>query len=182
MEPLTMFMDEEVLDDIPPSNWVKIMPSRLAEPTQQEYNCSRTNWACARGSFSAAYGKGWLGSHMTATAQTTSHSIWEVVPWWEESSSQLPTPQPGFVEITQSLHGDNPPRVVAGSSLELAKDQGPIQMIGSSTISTCLFRDSASGAMCIDMVTCSMSLAGMALYPQVDGCHIPTLWEVTDLD
>ena len=34
MELLTVFMDEEVLDDIPSSNWMKIMPSRLAEPTQ----------------------------------------------------------------------------------------------------------------------------------------------------
>ena len=32
MELLTMFTDEEVLSDIQPSNRVKIMPSRLAEP------------------------------------------------------------------------------------------------------------------------------------------------------
>ena len=52
-----------------------------------------------------------------------------------------PTPPPGFAEITQSLCGDNLPRVVTGIPQELAKDQGPIQMIGSSRISTCLFRD-----------------------------------------
>ena len=34
MDPLSMFMDKEVLEDVPPSNWVKIMPSRLVEPTQ----------------------------------------------------------------------------------------------------------------------------------------------------
>ena len=34
MAPLTMFMDEEVLEDVPSSNWVKITPSRLLEPTQ----------------------------------------------------------------------------------------------------------------------------------------------------
>ena len=28
MEPLIMFTDEEVLDHVPPSNWVKITPSR----------------------------------------------------------------------------------------------------------------------------------------------------------
>ena len=33
MELLTTFTDEEVLGDILPSNWVKIMPFRLAEPT-----------------------------------------------------------------------------------------------------------------------------------------------------
>ena len=34
METPTTFTDEEVLEDVPPSNWVKIMPSRLVEPTQ----------------------------------------------------------------------------------------------------------------------------------------------------
>ena len=43
METLTTFTDEEVLDNIPPSNWVKIMPSRLAEPAQREHSHSRTH-------------------------------------------------------------------------------------------------------------------------------------------
>ena len=41
MEPLTTFMDEEVLGDIPSSYWVKITPSRSAESTL-EHSHSRT--------------------------------------------------------------------------------------------------------------------------------------------
>ena len=185
MELLTMFTDEEVLNDVPPSNWVKIMPSRSTEPTQQECSHSRMCWACTRESFLAAYGKGWPQPHTTATAKTTSQQATpsqEVVPQQAESSSQPLTPPPGFAEIDQSLHGDNVLRVVTGIPQELAKDQGPIQMIGSSTISTHLFRDSASGVMCINMVTCAMSLVGVELDPMVDGWHVPTLWEVTDSD
>ena len=66
-------------------------------------------------------------------------------------------------------------RMVASISTDMAKDQDSIQMIGSSMVSTCLFRDSASGAMCIDMVTCSMSLVGMGLDPTVDDHHVPAL-------
>ena len=94
---------------------------------------------------------------------------------WPESISQTPTPPPGFGEITQSLHGDSPPRVLTGIPLELAEDQGPIQIVGSSMVSPHLFRDSALGAICIDMVTCSVSLVGMGLDPMMDDCHVPTL-------
>ena len=34
MELLTTFTDEEVLEDVPSSNWVKITPCRLVEPIQ----------------------------------------------------------------------------------------------------------------------------------------------------
>ena len=91
MELLTMFTDEEVLDNILPSNWVKITPSRLTEPTQRECSHSRTCQACSRGSFLVAYGEGQPGMHTTATAQMTSQQATltqEVVPWQAESSSQ----------------------------------------------------------------------------------------------
>ena len=71
MELLTTFTDKEVHSNIPPSNWVKITSSRLAEPTQ-EHSCSRTCQAHARGSFLVACGKGWPQPHTTATAQMTS--------------------------------------------------------------------------------------------------------------
>ena len=93
-----------------------------------------------------------------------------------------PSPPPGFVEIVHFLHGDSPPRIVTGIPPELANDQDPIQMIWSSMVSACLFRDSASGTMCIDMVMCSMNLVGMGLDHTADGHYIPTLQEVTDLD
>ena len=97
------------------------------------------------------------------------------MPQQAESSSQLLTPPPGIAEITQSLHGDNLPRVVAGIPPELAKDQGPIQMVGSSMLSTQLFMDATSGAMCIDMVMYLMNLVCMGLNPMEDDHHVPTL-------
>ena len=122
---------------------------------------------------------------MTATTQTTGQQAsltQEVVPQWAESSSQPPTPPPGFAEMVQSLHWDRPSRVVAGIPLGLTKDQSLIQMIGSSIMSACLARDSTSGVMCIDMVMCAMSLLGMGLDLTVDGHHIPALQEASDLD
>ena len=161
------------------------MPSRSAEPTHWEHSHSRTCRAFTRGSFSVAYGKGWPQPHATATTQTT---IWpailtpEVVPQWGEYTSQPPTPPPGFVEIAWSLCGDRPLRIVTGIPLELAEDQSPIQMIGSSMMSAYLVRDLTLGAICIDMVTCSMNLMGMGLNPTADDHHVPTLWEATHSD
>ena len=108
MEPLTTFTDEEVLDDVPPSNWVKIMSSRSAEPTQRECSCSKTHWAHSRGSFSAAYGEGWLGPHTTVTTEITSQQAaltWEVMPWQPESSSQPLTPHQGLQSSLNSFMG-----------------------------------------------------------------------------
>ena len=82
-------------------------------------------------------------------------------------------PPPGFAEIAQSLCGDNPLRVVSGIPPELAKDQGPVQMVGSSMLSTLLFMDASSGAMCIDMVTCLMNLVGMEYVPQQKTAMLP---------
>ena len=48
MEPLTTFTNEEVLEDVLPSNWVKITSSRMAEPTPRECSHSRTHRAHAR--------------------------------------------------------------------------------------------------------------------------------------
>ena len=183
MEPLTAFTDGEVLEDVLSSNWVKITSSRSAEPTQRECSWTSTCWAHARGSFSAAYGEG--GPQATATAQMVSQQTTpaqEVVLQQAGPSRQCPTPPPGFAEIAQSLCGDNPQRVVAGIPSELAEDQGPIQMVGSSMLSGHLFQDATSGTMCIDMVTCSVSLVVVGLNPMADECHIPTLWEATDLD
>ena len=33
MDPMMTFTNEEVLEDVQPSNWVRITPSKLAEPT-----------------------------------------------------------------------------------------------------------------------------------------------------
>ena len=152
-------------------------------PTQRECSHSRTCQAHARGSFSATYGEG--QPQATATTQMASQQATpaqEVMPQQAGSSSQCPTPPPGFVEITQSLHGDNLPRVVTGVPPELAEDQGPIQMVGSSMLSAQLFRDTTSEATCIGMVTCSMNLVGMGHNPTMDDCHIPALQEATDSD
>ena len=146
MEVLTTFTNEEVLEDTPPSNWVKITLSKLAEPAQRECSHSRTHWAHARGSFLAAYGEGWpQATAITQRASQQAAPAQEVMPQQAGSSSQCPIPPPGFVEIAWSLHGDNPPRVVAGIHLELAEDQGPIQMVGSFMLSAMLFRDVTSG-------------------------------------
>ena len=80
------------------------------------------------------------------------------------------------------MHGDNPPRVVTGIPPRLAGDQGPIQMVGCTMLSAQLFQDATSGAMCIDMMTCSMNLVGMGIGPTVDDHSIPALLDEVDLD
>ena len=79
------------------------------------------------------------------------------------------------------MGGDNPPRIVTGFPLEEAEDQDPIQLIGSSTVSAHLFRNLVSGAMCIDVITCSLSVVGMGLDPMAVDHHVPTLEDITDL-
>ena len=48
--------------------------------------------------------------------------------------------------------------------------------------STWLFQDETSGAMCIDMVMCSMNLVGVGFIPMADDHSIPTLLDEIDLD
>ena len=74
MELLTTFTDKEVLEDIPLSKWVKILPSRLVESPEQECSHGRTHQACARGSFFAAHGRKWPGPPTTATALMTAQA------------------------------------------------------------------------------------------------------------
>ena len=68
MEPLTTFTDVEVLEDILPSNCIKITSSRTAEPAPQECIHSRTHRAHSRGSFLAVYSKGWPKATTTTQA------------------------------------------------------------------------------------------------------------------
>ena len=178
-----MFTDAEVLKDVPPSNRIKITSPRMVELTPWECSCSRTQRAHDRGSFLGVYSEGWPKA--TATTQMASQQaapVQEVEPQQEGTISQQPTPPPVFVEITQSLCRDNLLMVVAGIPLELAKDQGPIQMVVYTMLSVWLFQDATSGAMCIDMVMCSMNLVGMGIVPPVDDHPIPTLLEEADSD
>ena len=72
-----MFMDEEVLEDLQPSNWVRITPSKSVEPTPRECSHSRTHRGHTRGVFLTACGEGqlkaqttaWMVSKPTATVQ-----------------------------------------------------------------------------------------------------------------
>ena len=47
METLTAFADVEVLEDAPPSNWMKIMPSQLNETDQPSQGGKRESTAIA---------------------------------------------------------------------------------------------------------------------------------------
>ena len=82
----------------------------------------------------------------------------------------------------RSLHGDNPPWVIMGVPPELAKEQDPIRMVGSTMLSAQLFQDSMSGATYIDVVTCSMSLVGLGSTPLAVDCCMPTLLGEDDID
>ena len=89
MEPLANFMDVEVLGDDLPSNWQVITPSRpteLEQPdqgNQRERSHSRGQRVHARGTFMAAYSKGF--SKPTAITQAASSSL---VPTQQAGSPQ----------------------------------------------------------------------------------------------
>ena len=51
MEPLITFADKEVLEDLQPSNWVRITLSKSAEPAPREHSHSRTKRAQLEGCF-----------------------------------------------------------------------------------------------------------------------------------
>ena len=173
MEPLATFTDAEVLGDNPPSNWQMIT---LSSPTELEHadqgnqreRSHSGNWgAHARGTFVAACGVGC--SKLTFTTWAASPSlapIQKAGSAQEGCHGQQLAPPPGFTEIARSLCGDNLPHKVMSIPLELAGDQGTM-WIGESMVSSAqLCQDSLSGATCINVMTCSMSLVGLGLLPQ----------------
>ena len=77
-----MFTDEEVLEDLQLSHWMRITPSQLTESNQEakrEQSHSRAHRALARGSFSVAYGKGWpkasTTTQMASKLATPAHEV-----------------------------------------------------------------------------------------------------------
>ena len=130
----------------------------------------------ARGLFLTAYGEEWLqASTTTQTVSKLAATVQELEPKQGSTVHQWPSPPPGFAEIAHSLHRDNLPQVVTGIPPELAEEQSPIQMVGSTMHSAQLFQSTTSGAMCIDMITCSMNLVDLGTVPPADNCPIPAL-------
>ena len=118
------------LDDTPPSNLVKITSSTMTEPTLRECSHSRILRPHTRGSFLRVHFEKW--SQAMTTTQTTSQPAapaQEVEPKQENTIQWWPSPL-GSVEITWSLHGDNPSWMLAVIPLELVEDQSPLQMRG----------------------------------------------------
>ena len=82
----------------------------------------------------------------------------------------------------RSLHEDNSPHVVTGIPPELAEVQDLIWVVASTLFSARLFQDAVSGAMYIDMMTCSMSLVGLGVTPSVGGHSMPAILGEEDMD
>ena len=81
MEPLTTFTNAELLEDVPPFNWVKIIASsRMAESAARECSHSRTNRAHARGLFLGAYGEGWpkVTTTIQMVSQLPNQGLWKL--------------------------------------------------------------------------------------------------------
>ena len=187
MESLTTFTNAEVLEDTQPLHWVRIMSFWMSEPmdppTSWEQSNSRSQRAHARVIFVPTHCEGHLKSTVTTWVVSPSPApIQKVGLQQEEPSSGQKTPPPVFMEIARSLHGDGPSHVVTGIPLELAKEQGPIQMVGSTMFSARLLQDAVSGTTFIDMVSYSMSLVGLGVTPLVGDCSMPTLLGEEDMD
>ena len=86
------------------------------------------------------------------------------------------------MEITRSLHWDDPPHEVMGIPLELAEEQGLIWIVGSTMFSTRLIQDGVSGSTYIDMMTSSMSLVGLGFTLSVGDHSMPALLGEEDMD
>ena len=65
---------------------------------------------------------------------------------------------------------------------ELAREQGPIQVVGSAMFSTRLVQDTISSSTSFDVMTCSVSLVGLRVTPLVGDHSRPTLLEEDDID
>ena len=78
--------------------------------------------------------------------------------------------------------GDNPPHEVVGIQLELAKEKGPIKVVGPAMFSARLVQDTISGSTYINVMTCSMSLVGLGVTPLAGDHSMPTLLEEEDMD
>ena len=78
--------------------------------------------------------------------------------------------------------GDNSPHEVTGIPPELAKEQGPIQVEGSTMFSTRPVQDVISDSTYSDMMTCSMSIVDLRVTPLAGDCSMPTLLRDEDMD
>ena len=179
MEPLTMFMDAKVFGNDVPLHWVKITSSRTSKPTEpttsQEQNCSQNRRAHTWGSFTVAHNVG--RSKPITTTQMASTSAVPPCKW--------KAPPPGFVEITKSLQGHNPPHESVEVPSELTKRLVPlVGTMMATMVSMWLCQDVMSGITYVDMVTCSMSFVGLGATPMVVDLPMPTLegWEGMDSD
>ena len=128
MEPLTMFMDDDVLGNDMPSPWVKITSSRTSEAVEPTFSwvCSHSqNWRTnARGSFVVAPSIGQLKpTTITPVVSSSTISSQRVKIPLENSINWQWKPLPGFVEIAKSLWGDNSPSITIEVPPELAAPQ-----------------------------------------------------------
>ena len=80
------------------------------------------------------------------------------------------------------LMGDDPPCEVMGIPPELAKEQGPIWIVGPPVFFTGLIQDAISGSTYMNMMTCSMSLVGLRVTPSVGDQSMPTCLGEEDMD
>ena len=180
MEPLTTFTDEEVFGNIAPSNWVKVTPSRRAEPTEPadswEYSHSWNQRARARGVFRITSGMGQSrpitttpedGPLATSSLRAETQLGSTIIQW------QMPPPE--ITEITKTCCRNDEPHVVMGVPPELADGQSPIQVTGYTTFSVRLLQDEALGVMYINMMACAMSLVGLAVTLSATDPTISTL-------
>ena len=78
--------------------------------------------------------------------------------------------------------GADPPCEVMSIPPELAEEQGPIQIAGSTMFSTRLIQDAISGSTYINMMTYSLSLVGLGVTPLVGDHSMLTLLGEEDID
>ena len=149
MEPLVLFMEEEVFVVTAPSNWTEVSLPRPTEPVPQDphpsHSCSHSQncWACPRGSLSVVH----VESQSTEKTTAPITLPQDVMPLQLKSDHKPPCPPSGFVEIAQTL-GDEPvessqPFAITGIPPEEVID--PYEVLGSSVMVTWLIQHPTLG-------------------------------------
>ena len=100
-----------------------------------------------------------------------------------EPSAMDQRPPLTLAEITQSMHGDEPLRMVKGIPPKEAGGQDPLLVMGSSLVSTHLLLDQLSGSTYINIIASSLNLVSLNPSPlSVVDCPMPALEGWKDMD
>ena len=194
MEPFITFMDEDVLNDYPPSSWEKITSSwhsGAAEEVQESIwkgGDSQNRRVCPWGHFPTTPFLGCTNPLIIPTMKQPARRAKAPSIFTEKAQmppgspvTQKRMPLPGFEDITQSLIRDQPPQETIKVPWELTSPGLLVAPTMTMLMCTRIHQDEATSVMYLVTVTASQGLVSLGIPLVVVDHQMPTLL-ITDTD